>query len=92
MLGSFHVLEEGGQLRQALPEAIDAQRGIPIRFGILEVEADTLTSQPSVSKAAKGRHDGGAAMASGSRQVEAIRPLAKIVRVLRPARYSRQVG
>jgi hypothetical protein len=41
-LGSFHVLEEGGQVGLALLDAFDGQWGASIGFGILEVETDTL--------------------------------------------------
>lgn len=55
---------------------------MPVPFGILEVEADTVTTQRHIRKAAKGRHDIGRNHSLGSRQVEAIRPLVTIVRVL----------
>src|SRR6266850_6548512 len=78
------MLEEGGQLCQSLTDAFDREWGAPIRFGILEVEADTLTAQPSVRKAARGRHDRRRHHRAGSRHVEAIRPLVNIVRALEP--------
>lgn len=79
--GSFDVLEEGGQVRHSPIQAFDRQRGVPIRFGIPEVEADPVTTQESVSEAAEGRHDGWPSHRLRPRQVEAIRPLATIVRI-----------
>src|SRR5207248_742578 len=38
--GSFHMLEEGGQVRQSLTAAFDPERGTPIRLGISKVEAN----------------------------------------------------
>jgi len=78
------MLEEGGQFCQALTDALDCEWGAAIRFGILEVEADTLTAQPSVGKAARGRHDRWRNHSAGSRQVEAIRPLLNVVGALEP--------
>src|SRR5947208_15165241 len=78
------MLEEGGQFCQSLTEALECEWGAPIRFGILEVQADTLTAQPSVRKAARGRHDRRRDHSAGSRHVEAIRPLRNVTAALEP--------
>jgi hypothetical protein len=74
--------EEGGQVRQSVPSAVDPQRGVPIRIRILEVESDPVTVQPRVREAAKGRHDSWRSHGVWPSPVEAIRPFARVVRVL----------
>lgn len=76
------MLEEGGQLLQPLVDAVERQWRVRGRFGILEMEADTLIAGRSVRKATEGRYDGGPGHRIGQLQVEGIRPLSNIVRLV----------
>ncbi len=81
----MQMLEEGGQLRTPLIPAFDPERGAPIALDTPEVQPDTIPAEPSVGETTSGRHDAGR-LRFGARQVEAIGPLADVVRVTQPGR------
>jgi hypothetical protein len=58
------MLEERGQLRRSPAEAFDSQWRVPVPSGVLEVEADTILTQPAYEKQPKVATTAGAAMAS----------------------------
>src|SRR5258705_732428 len=81
----MQMLEEGGQLRTPLIPAFDPERGAPIALGTPEVQPDAIPAEPSVGETTSGRHDAGR-LRFAARQVEAIGPLADVVRVTQPVR------
>src|SRR5439155_14298593 len=83
-LGLFDVVEQRGQLGDSPALAVARQWRGPIRFGILEMQADGVAARERIGKAAEGGHDWWGARPLRSSQVEAICPFVSIARLRQP--------